>query len=41
MDSNEIRVQELRSNIDRWNYEYFVLDRPSVPDAEFDEAVRE
>jgi DNA ligase (NAD+) len=41
MDSNEIRVQELRSNIDRWNYEYFVLDRPSVSDAEFDEAVRE
>jgi len=41
MDSNEIRVEELRSNIDRWNYEYFVLDRPSVSDAEFDEAMRE
>ncbi len=41
MDSNEKRVPELRSNIDRWNYEYFVLDRPSVSDAEFDESVRE
>ena len=41
METNGIRAQELRSNIERWNYEYFVLDRPSVSDAEFDEAMRE
>ncbi|MFL5760543.1 MAG: NAD-dependent DNA ligase LigA [Thermomicrobiales bacterium] len=35
------RVEELRHSIDRWNYEYFVLDRPSVSDAEYDEAMRE
>ncbi len=35
------RVEELRHSIDRWNYEYFVLDRPSVSDADYDEAMRE
>jgi DNA ligase (NAD+) len=35
------RIEELRHSIDRWNYEYFVLDRPSVSDAEYDEAIQE
>lgn len=41
MESTQIRVEELRSNIDRWNYEYYVLDRPSVSDADYDDALRE
>jgi DNA ligase (NAD+) len=35
------RVDELRELIDRWNYAYYVLDQPSVTDAEYDEAFRE
>jgi DNA ligase (NAD+) len=41
MESTQIRVEELRRDIDRWNYAYYVLDRPIVSDAEFDEAMRE
>jgi DNA ligase (NAD+) len=37
----EARAAELRRLIDRWNYEYYVLDRPSVTDAEYDEALNE
>ena len=32
------RIDKLRSNIDQWNYEYHVLDHPTVSDAEYDEA---
>jgi DNA ligase (NAD+) len=32
----ERRVRELRERLDRWSYEYHVLDAPSVPDAEYD-----
>jgi DNA ligase (NAD+) len=35
------RVETLRHQIDRWNYEYYVLDQPSATDAEWDEAMRE
>jgi DNA ligase (NAD+) len=35
------RVEDLRHQIERWNYEYYVLDQPSVSDAEWDEAMRE
>ncbi|MEA2583738.1 MAG: ligase [Thermomicrobiales bacterium] len=35
------RVESLRHQIERWNYEYYVLDQPSVSDAEWDEAMRE
>jgi DNA ligase (NAD+) len=35
------RIETLRQNIERWNYEYYVLDRPSVSDAEWDDAMRE
>src|SRR5215218_5500945 len=37
----EKRASELRHLIDRWNYEYYVLDKPSVTDAEWDEAMNE
>jgi DNA ligase (NAD+) len=40
-NSPQRRVETLRHNIDRWNYEYYVLDQPSVSDAEWDEAMRE
>jgi DNA ligase (NAD+) len=30
------RVAELRERIERWNYEYHVLDDPSVSDADYD-----
>ncbi len=37
-DLNEARarVKELSGLLHRWNYEYYVLDAPSVPDAEYD-----
>lgn len=35
------RIETLHASINRWNYEYFVLDQPTVTDAEFDAAMRE
>ncbi|HYH11049.1 MAG TPA: NAD-dependent DNA ligase LigA [Thermomicrobiales bacterium] len=35
------RLDELRHTIDRWNYEYYVLDAPSATDAEWDAAMNE
>ena len=35
------RLDELRQLIERYNYEYFVLDQPSVSDAEWDALMRE
>ena len=35
------RLDDLRASIDRWNYQYFVLDDPTVTDAEYDAAMRE
>ena len=32
------RMAELEAEIERWSYEYYVLDAPSVPDAEYDRA---
>ncbi|HEX3303215.1 MAG TPA: hypothetical protein VHR64_10070, partial [Thermomicrobiales bacterium] len=37
----EHRVAELRAQLDQWNYEYYVLDKPTVSDAEYDEAMNE
>ena len=28
------RMRELADNLERWNYEYYVLDRPNVHDTE-------
>ena len=36
-----LRVDELRSLLDRYNYEYYVLDQPSVSDAEYDSLMNE
>ena len=34
--SEEARAGELRELLNRYSYEYHVLDEPSVPDAEYD-----
>ncbi|MDH4554913.1 NAD-dependent DNA ligase LigA [Pseudomonas sp. BN417] len=35
------RILELRTELDAHNYRYYVLDEPSVPDAEYDRLFRE
>ena len=35
------RIQQLRELINRYDYEYYVLDAPSVPDSEYDNIYRE
>ncbi|NMZ57452.1 NAD-dependent DNA ligase LigA [Pseudomonas nitroreducens] len=35
------RIAQLRSELDDHNYRYYVLDEPSVPDAEYDRLFRE
>ena len=35
------RARELRSEIERHNYAYYVLDAPNIPDAEYDQLFRE
>ncbi|MGM7637116.1 NAD-dependent DNA ligase LigA [Bacillus sp. Hm123] len=37
----EQRVQELHNILNQYNYEYYVLDQPSVPDAEYDRLMQE
>lgn len=35
------KVEELRTKLNQYNYEYYVLDQPSVPDAEYDSLLHE
>lgn len=35
------RLESLRRDLDRWSHEYYILDKPTVSDAEYDEAMRE
>ncbi|MFW3895511.1 NAD-dependent DNA ligase LigA [Pseudomonas bharatica] len=37
----ETRILELRAELDQHNYRYYVLDEPSIPDAEYDRLFRE
>ena len=37
----ESAAAKLREHLDDWNYRYYVLDDPSVPDAEYDRCLRE
>lgn len=39
--AEEERVQRLRADIDRHNHAYYVLDSPTVPDADYDALFRE
>ncbi|HEV2037027.1 MAG TPA: hypothetical protein VGQ96_00350, partial [Candidatus Eremiobacteraceae bacterium] len=40
-DRTAKRVAELRELLDRYNYEYYVLDSPTISDAEWDTLFRE
>ena len=33
-------IDSLREQLDSWNYQYYVLDEPTVPDAEYDRCMR-
>ncbi|EED32794.1 DNA ligase, NAD-dependent [gamma proteobacterium NOR5-3] len=35
------RVVALREQLERWNHQYYVLDEPTVPDQDYDAALRE
>ncbi len=35
------RLDKLRKDLDRWSFEYHILDQPTVSDAEYDEVMRE
>lgn len=35
------QIQALIELLNQYGYEYYVLDKPSVPDAEYDEKLRE
>jgi DNA ligase (NAD+) len=37
----ELKINELRSLLNLYGYEYYVLDKPSVPDAEYDRLMQE
>jgi len=41
MTTAHTRILELRAELDEHNYRYYVLDEPSVPDAEYDRLFRE
>ncbi|EDX53354.1 NAD-dependent DNA ligase LigA [Ureaplasma urealyticum] len=41
MDRIKAKINELKQKLDQWNYEYYVLDDPSVPDHVYDQAMRE
>jgi DNA ligase (NAD+) len=41
LQSAEKRIDELRSQLNHYGYEYYVLDKPSVPDAEYDKLMQE
>ena len=43
MDAQSLskRIAELRSQLEQWNHEYYVLDQPTVSDADYDDALNE
>ena len=36
-----LRAEEITRQVERWSYEYYVLDNPSVPDSEYDKLMNE
>jgi len=40
MDASQ-RIDEIRQKLNRYSYEYYVLDQPTVPDATYDQLLRE
>ncbi|WP_409422371.1 NAD-dependent DNA ligase LigA [Pseudaeromonas sp. ZJS20] len=41
MNDTQTRIQALRAQLSRCEYEYYVLDAPTLPDAEYDRLFRE
>jgi DNA ligase (NAD+) len=41
LQTKKDRVNELHTLLNQYNYEYHVLDKPSVPDAEYDQLMKE
>ena len=41
LQSAEKRIIEISSLLNHYGYEYYVLDKPSVPDAEYDKLMQE
>jgi DNA ligase (NAD+) len=41
LQTAELKINELRSLLNLYGYEYYVLDTPSVPDAEYDRLMQE
>lgn len=41
LQTQKNRVRELHELLNQYNYEYYVLDHPSVPDAEYDRLIKE
>lgn len=41
LQTAETKVKDLHNLLNQYNYEYHVLDQPSVPDAEYDRLIRE
>ena len=41
MNNTARRIQELTEQLNRYAYEYYTLDAPTVPDAEYDRLFRE
>jgi len=40
-DDPQSQIDHLREQLREWNYRYYALDDPSVPDAEYDRALRQ
>lgn len=41
MDTTKQRIEELRKKLNRYSYEYYVLDQPTIEDIEFDNLLKE
>jgi len=41
IEQNTLRANEIKNLINQYNHQYYVLDNPSVPDAEYDRLLRE
>ncbi|WP_066390915.1 NAD-dependent DNA ligase LigA [Neobacillus mesonae] len=41
LQTAETKIEELRNLLNQYGYEYYVLDNPSVPDAEYDRLMQE
>ncbi|NWQ42273.1 NAD-dependent DNA ligase LigA [Bacillus sp. EB106-08-02-XG196] len=41
LQTAELKVNELKSLLNQYGYEYYVLDKPTVPDAEYDRLLQE